>query len=72
MSILIKGKRGEEEAFACIHCGIRWPGDDEIAVDDLLFGKPDFPVCIKSPGRDRWLMDSGINGHIFKSAKGSP
>lgn len=50
----------------CVHCGIPWPGDDTITRSDLRDGKPDLPVCIKAPPRDRWLKDSGINGHIFE------
>ena len=52
---------------ACRHCGLPWPGDDALTLDDLKNrAKPELPVCIKTPPADRWFIDSGINGHIFE------
>lgn len=53
--------------LACRHCGMPWPGDDALTLDDLRKGeKVEMPICIKSPPRDRWFVDSGINGHMFE------
>jgi len=60
------GPSSDLPPIVCCHCGVPWPGNDKITADDLLDGKPDLPVCIKSPGKDRWLKDSGINGHMFR------
>lgn len=50
----------------CRHCGLPWPGDDALTMEDLQKrAKPDLPICIKAPPAGRWLIDSGINGHIF-------
>ena len=59
-------------ALHCRHCGIRWPGDDAITIDDLRRREvPSLPVCIKAPSADRWFVDSGINGHVFDETRGA-
>ncbi len=59
-------------SLVCVYCRIPWPGDGSVSIDDMLDGKPDFPVCIKAPPKDRWLKDSGINGHMFKDDEAAP
>jgi hypothetical protein len=52
----------------CRYCGLAWPGDEAITLEDLRKGaKDDLPICIKAPPADRWFKDSGINGHMFDS-----
>ena len=54
----------------CRHCGLPWPGDDALTLEDLARGeKLDLPICIKAPPADRWFKDSGINGHMFEAPK---
>lgn len=56
--------------LACRYCKLPWPGDRSLSIEDLRNRmKPDLPVCIKAPPRDRWLIDSGINGHLFEEVK---
>ena len=51
---------------ACRYCGLPWPGDEAITLEDLRNGaKVDLPICIKAPLAYRWFKDSGINGHMF-------
>lgn len=53
----------------CRHCGLPWPGDQSLTLEDLRKRmKSDLPVCIKAPPADRWFKDSGINGHMFEPA----
>ena len=52
----------------CRYCGLPWPGDKSLSLNDLINGaKPDLPICIKAPPAKRWMVDSGINGHIFNA-----
>ena len=53
--------------LSCRHCGLPWPGDSSLTLDDLRKRmKVDLPICIKAPPSDRWFVDSGINGHMFE------
>lgn len=41
-----------------------------LSLADLARGAtPILPVCIKSARR--WLVDSGINGHVFNDTRGA-
>ena len=52
--------------LACRHCGLPWPGDKSLTMEDLAKGeKIDLPICIMAPPKNRWFVDSGINGHVF-------
>lgn len=57
-------------SISCRFCGVPYPGDENISLDDLRRREvPSLPVCIKAPPSNRWFVDSGINGHMFDLRK---
>lgn len=55
--------------LVCRHCGLPWPGDIAVTSEALLAREiVEMPTCIKAPPRERWFVDSGINGHMFDAS----